>query len=545
MRLGQAWPLPLFAVLLCTSAAVAEVRFAPHIDMHEILNIASAEDDQVYAELSAGFDIKVTRRRVQAQLAYDFGRRFAQRGAVATQSRHSLTARGTADIVKGWLAIDAGAYAGLMTRDPRAGVAFSGSDSNSNLTQTFSGFVEPRFRREIGGAAVVEASYRLGVASAGGQSSATGAAGGGIGLPGGDVPIDRTARSITQEARLKASGESGSRLRWSASAEAVRENSRRLDQLHRTYRGTIETQFRITREFGLVATAGYEDIRNTEQAFLTDPTGRPIPDANGDFQVDPLMPRREVFSRSGVTYEAGIAWVPSRRSSLRVRYGKTNGGNSLNGEAEFRISSRLGITGTVQQGIESFGRLLTRDIAGIPTSFIINDRQAAGLGDCVIGVDPATGSCIGNATQAVSSAQFRSQAGQLIVAGKTARLSYSLTGLYNRRRFLDARQLQTPTGAVVDPTLTQRADQSVTLNGTISRRLEQNSTISLSAFAQRYQFALATSRDDSYFGGTLGYSKGLGRNLEFNLTATANRQLSTGQPATTRAVVTAGLRARF
>ena len=537
--------LLLIVVLLCTTAAVAEVRFAPHIDVREILNIASAEDDQVYAELSAGFDVKVTRRRIQAQLAYDYGQRFAERGDVATERRHTLTARGTADLIKGWIALDAGAYAGLLNSDPRAGVSFSGSDSNPNLTQTFSGFIEPRFRREIGGATVVEASYRLGAASAGGQSRASGGASGGIGLPTGEVPIDRSARSISQEARLKLSGESGARVRWSASGEAVRENSQRLDQLYRTYRGTIETQIRITREFGLIATGGYEDIQNTEQTFLVDANGRPIPDTNGDFQVDPAMPRREVFARTGATYEGGIIWAPSRRSSLRVRYGKTNGGNSLNGEAQFKLSSRLGVTGTFQQGIESFGRLLTRDIAGVPSSFIITDRQAAGLGNCVIGVDPATGSCIGNATQAVSSAQFRSQAGQLIIAGKKARTTYSMTAIYNRRRFLDSQQLQTPTGDVVDPTLTQRADQSLAVNGTISRRLGQRSTISLSAFAQRYQFALASSQDDSYFGGTLGYSTSIGRNLEFRLTGTANRRISTGQADTNRAVVSAGLGARF
>ncbi len=545
MRSRLAWPYTSLAVLLCTSAAVAEVSFKPHIDISQILNVASAEDDQVYSELSAGIDLKYSRQRAQAQISYDYGRRIAERGNVATENRHTLTAKATADIVKGWLSVDAGAYAGLQNRDPRAGVAISGSDSRANLTQTFSGFVEPKLSREIGGETLVEASYRLGAASAGGRSATTGAAGGGIGLPNNEVPIDRTARSVSQEARLRLSGEAATRVSWSASAEALRENSKRLDQLYRTYRGTIETQIRLTRAFGLVASGGYEDILNTEQAFLTDVNGRPIADVNGDFQVDPLAPRRLVFSRVGATYEGGVVWAPSRRTSFRIRYGKVFGGNSLNGEVQYRVSSRLGMTGTFQQGIESFGRLLTRDIAGVPTSFIISDQQAAGLGECIIGVDPATGGCIGNATQAVTSAQFRSQAAQFIIAGKKGRTTYSLTSIYNRRRFLDSRQLQTPTGDVVDPTLTGRADQSIAFNARINRRLAQRSTISLSAFAQRYQFALASSRNDSYFGGTLGYNQALGRNLEFSLTGTANRQLSTGQPATTRGVVTAGLRARF
>jgi hypothetical protein len=545
MASRKAWPLFIVAALLCTTAVVAEVRFTPHLGLQEILNVASTDDDQVYAEVSAGFDATIKRHRVNARIAYDYGRRFAEHGDVDTQSRHSLTARGTAEIIKGWLSVDAGAYAGLFNRDPRAGVSQSVNASNANLTQTFSGFVEPRFRREIGEIGVLDASFRLGAASAGGQSSSTGGAGGGIGLPGDQTPIDRTAHSVSQEARLTFSNQDNGRFRWTAAAEATREDSQRLAQLYRTYRGAIEAQYRITRQFGLVVTGGYEDILNTEQAFLADATGRPIPDAAGDFQIDPLNPRRVVFARSGLTYEAGFIWTPSRRNSLRLRYGKSDGGNNLNGEAQFKLNSRLGLTATLQQGIESFGRLLTQDIAGIPTSFIINDRQAAGLGDCVIGVDPSTGRCIANATQAISSAQFRNQSAQLIVAGSKHRVSYSLTAIYNRRRFFDPQQLQTPTGPLVDPTLAQRTDQSLSLNGNIRRRIGRDSTISLTAFAQRYQFALAGSRDDNYFGGTIAYSKRLGRQLELNLTANGDRRFTKGAPDTKRAVVTLGIRAHF
>lgn len=545
MRPSQAWPLPTAAALLCSGAAYAEVRITPHIDTRQILNVATAEDDQVYAEVSAGFDAKIKRHRVNAQIAYDYGRRFAEQGNPATSQRHTLTARGTAEIIKGWLAVDAGAYAGLLNRDPRAGVSFSSSDSNANLTQTYSAFIEPRIRRRLGGYATMEASFRLGAASAGGQSSTTGGAGGGIGLPAGQTPIDRTAKSVSQEGKLKITSEDGGRLRWNASADVASERSQRLDQLYRTYRGAIEAQFRITRQFGLTINGGYENIRNTEQSFLADAFGQPIPDANGDFQVDPAAPRRLVFSRKGPTYEAGIAWVPSRRSSVQLRYGKIYGGNSLNGEAHFKFSSRLGVTASVRQGIESFGRLLTRDVAGIPTSFIINDNQAASFGDCVFGTDPSTGSCIADATQAVTSAQFRSQSAQLIVAGAQPGMTYSLSAQYNRRRFLDPQQLQTPTGPVVDPTLSQRADRSLLLNASLSHRVGHNGTLSMGAFAQRYQFALAGSRDDSYFGATLGFTKRLGRNYDLNLTGTADRRFSRGVPDENRAVVTAGVRAHF
>ena len=159
----------------------------------------------------------------------------------------------------------------------------------------------------------------------------------------------------------------------------------------------------------------------------------------GQYVPDPAGPRRTTYSQSGLVYNIGFRYTPSRRSLLELRVGQRFSDLVITGTVRQQLRGGLLITGSLIDGIETFNSVLTRIIDGVPTSFTSNGIGGNAVGGCVKGpstTDP-TG-CLNGDTQSVSSGVFRSRIGRLGADLNRGRTTYALEYTYLNRRYLDA-----------------------------------------------------------------------------------------------------------
>jgi len=537
-------PLPLIVAAASVAAAplaARKVEVDPRVNVRQVLDVGfGADDTTTYTEVAAGLGVRVQTRRIDGTIDYTYGRRFTQRGDLANDDRHSLTARAEFRVTERSIAIETGAFASLVNRDLGRGASFSGDANDGNLQQVYSAYAQPRIRFDLSDVAELEASYRLGVFMVDNRRAAFTST-----TPNDSVPSTPSSDSTNQQAVINIGNrERSRRLRWDLQAEADIENIDVLAQRYRSYSGRFEVEYRLSRKVGLLANVGYEQIRNTQLAFQTDPLGRPVVGPDGSFVVDPAAPRNVLFDESGVTFQGGLIWVPSRRTKVDVRAGQRYGDLNIAAQASWRPSPRIGLDLSVGENIESFGRLLTREIGGVPTSFLIPASGFLASNGCIFGTDPTTGTCIGNAIQSVTNAQFRNRQGQLTISGARGRTRYAATAQVSQRRYLNSAALQSPGLPAVDPAFLTRRDRSLALNLSLDQTLRGGHQIGVNAFANRFSYALSQARRDTYLGGSASWRYRLGQHVDLGASGTVSRRYQSGGARQNDAIVaiTAALR---
>ena len=246
--------------------------------------------------------------------------------------------------------------------------------------------------------------------------------------------------------------------------------------------------------------------------------GLPVIDASGHYVADPSGARRTTYDRKGFIWDAGFAARPSRRTELTLRAGRRYGGTTVTGNFAWQPRTGLAVRGSLVDGVQSFGRLLTIDLNGLPISLIIPDNpMLTGVGGCYFGVDAGTGGCIANATQSITTATFRNRVGTLAIDRERDGARIGMAFVYNQRDFLD-RQLrgQPPIGANVRGL----SDKSYTLTGFAGRDLGRGREISGQIFASRFDSGLTTGIRTDTVGIGAEYSVGLGGGLQAGVTGT-------------------------
>lgn len=536
------------AILSCGGpASAAGTRFTPTVELRQIVSHNDIDDETVtYTEVGVGVNGTIDTRRIKATLNYSYGRRFVEKGSNQRENRHSLFTRADIALIDNRLDVSLGGFAALLNRDLRGQVSFSPDQANPNLVQTYSAYIEPHYRQPLGDVADLDLNYRVGYYNVGGAGT-TGQQNNGIpGSGPNDIVTDRPSDSVNQTISAKLGNrEKGGRFRFDLTGTATLEDIGRLDQKYRAYDGRFEVEYAVRRGVGLIANVGYEHIRNSQVEVLRDATGLPVPGPDGDFQIDPTGARRSLYSQQGLSYEGGFRLQPTRRTLVNIRAGKRFGNFSVNGDARYEYSPRLVFGAVLVERIDSFGRLLTRDLDGIRVQSVINTSQSIGLSGCVYGAEPGGGGCLFNASQSITNATFRTRAAQLIVEARHGRTNGTLAVIFNRRKFLDTQALQAPGTPLIDGGIAGGADETITADARLSRALGQGETIAMSVFASRSTFALAADRSDKYVGGNGQYMITLGRRIAGTLSATAAKRFSNVAQESAEISGSAGLSFRF
>lgn len=288
------------------------------------------------------------------------------------------------------------------------------------------------------------------------------------------------------------------------------------------------------------------------QRVLVDIT--PVIDADGNFVADPTAPRRTLYKDSGLVWNVGARYTPSRRTNLELRVGQRFSSLVVTGTVSHRLRENLSIYGQLSDGIETFGNILTQTIDGIPTSFAIGRTRPGFQGGCVIGVDLSDETqCIDGQTQSITSGVFRSRIGTLGVTYDRGRTNYSLNYTYNAREYLDQGATQDPNAPPIDPGFAGRDDIVNRLDGRVTRTFRPGERASGTLYVASYSLGLSRPRDDFYIGAIGRYDRRLSDRLGGFGSLTVVRRFASGSDDafsgsrndTTNAVLSLGARYEF
>jgi hypothetical protein len=467
-----------------------ETYVQPYLELQQVLTapLKGGGDVLTYTDVAIGVDAAMRTRRVEAQVSARYEHRFAESGDIGDGDIISGLARARVEVVPGTVSIEGGALASRANDD--FGNDFNGlsTQDSKNVSKVYAAYVAPTFQKQFG-EVQANAAYRLGYVKVDDNDDRV------------FTGQDRFGHAVEQEALAKIGMDPEGSLPfgWNVMGMYRREDLGRLEQRFEQKTIIGEVVVPVTPTFAVLGDIGYEKITNSQDSILFDPnTGLPVVSSKGRFVRDPAGGRITFYKQSGVVYEGGFIWHPSRRTRLEARAGHRYGGTTITAAFDHSFSPAMALHAEVFDNIDSFGRGLTSGLAALPTSFnSIGTPLIAG--GCVFGTKPGTGQCL-NATGLIGTANFRNRGAFAVLSGQRDRTEFGAAIGYSHRRFLAGRN-----GVQFDDD--HAVDQSYIAQAYFMRRLNWRSQLRGDVFVGRY--TSNTPGVDSLWsaGATLGYSR--------------------------------------
>ena len=490
------------AAIACAGPAMAAPQQAatyvtPYLEVDQILTapLSGGGDVLTYTDVAVGVDAGIHTHRVEAQIGYRYEHRFAESGRIGNGDVHSGIARARVEAVPGHVAIEAGALASRENNDFGNGFTGLSTQDSKNVSQVYAAYVQPSVKQDFG-EVHAKGSYQLGYVKVDDSDDRV------------FTGQDRFGHSLEQQgiATIGMDPEGSLPFGWNIAGMYRREDVGRLKQRFVQENAIAELVVPVSATFALLGDIGYEKITNSQETILFDPsTGLPVVNGKGRFVADPTGGRITFYDQSGVVYEGGFIWHPSRRTRLEARAGHRYGGTTFTAAFDHSLTPSMAIHAEVFDGIDSFGRGLTGGLAALPTSFTsIGSPLIAG--GCVFGTKPGTGACL-SADGLIGTANFRNRGVIAVLSGQRGRTDFGLGFGYSNRRFLAGRNGAQffNRGAV---------DQSYIVQGYFQRALTERSSLRGDLFGGRY-ISNTSGVNSMWSGGaTLGYSQLLMSHLD-------------------------------
>jgi hypothetical protein len=475
----------------------SETYVQPYLEVDQVLTAPLKGGGEVltYTDVQVGVDAAMRTRRVQAQISGEYEHRFGESAHMGDGDVVSGIARARVEVVPGNVSIEAGALASRANDDFSHDFKGLNTQNGKNVSQVYAAYVAPSVQKNVG-EVTAQATYRLGYVKVDDSDDRV------------FTGQDRFGHAVEQEALAKVGMDPEGSLPfgWNIAGQYRREDLGRLKQrfLQETVIGEVVVP--VSSTFAVLGDIGYEKITDSQQAILFDSgTGLPVVDSKGRFVRDAAAGRITFYKQSGVVYEGGFIWHPSRRTRLEARAGHRYGGTTVTAAFDHSFSPSMAFHAEVFDTVDSFGRGLTSGLAALPTSF-----QSVGspllAGGCVFGTKPGTGQCL-TAAGLISTANFRNRGVFAVLSGQRGRTEFGAGIGYSNRRFLAGRN-----GANFDND--HAVDQSYIAEAYFMRRLTSRSTLRGDVFAGRYT-SNTPGVDSLWTGGaTLGYTQLLLPHLE-------------------------------
>jgi hypothetical protein len=465
------------------AAAAKRAEIVPYLEVEQVLSadFNGGGDTLTYTSVAAGVDGRVTGKRVQAQVSYRYERRIAWEHDIADDDVHTGIAQARAEIVPNMLAIQGGALA-TRARGSGSGPFFGFNTADSrNLVDVYSIYAGPDFSTRAGGFDLA-ASYRLGYVKVDDNNLA------GLPLPPGTFRPDRYNSSTNQTANFSIGMGPGTLpFGWTVSGGWAREDVNRLDQNYDAHFIRGDVIYPITPSVAVTGGVGYEKIKSSQQDILRGSDGLPVVTPGGNFIPDPSRPRLLSYDQSGVIWDAGVIWRPSRRTEVQARFGKRYGDMTYTGSFQHKFNSAYAITGSVYDTVDSFGRIIVADLASTPTNFRVNrnplSQGVGGIGGCVFGTEAGQGTCFDDVVNGITNQTFRHRGANVLFSGGRGPWSMGIGASYAQRKYS---QPSFGPGFVLD----RVKDESFSLNGYVNRELSRTSGIGVDAYANWFDSSL-------------------------------------------------------
>jgi hypothetical protein len=474
--------------LSAPAAAAARAEVVPFLEVQQVLNAdLNGGDTLTYTSVAAGIDGAISTRRVHAQISYRYERRIGWGNDLEDSDVHSGIAQLSAEVVPDTVTINAGALAARSRVDGRGPVfGFSGGD-DVNVADVYSLYAGPDLSTQVGPLQVA-AGARLGYVKVDNHelddfvfpgassdrydSSTQYSINGSVGMAPGELPVG-----------------------WTVGAGYWREDVNRLDQKFDGYYVRGDLIFPVSDTLALTGGIGYEEIQSSQSDVLRNSNGVPIVTPGGNLIEDESAPRLFSYDHSGLIWDVGVIWRPSRRTELQARAGQRYGSETFTASLEHQIGRDYAVSASIYDSVTSFGRVLVTDFSSLPVGFRSNRNPlnpgVGGVGGCIFGNEAGSGVCLDDALQSISNASFRLRGANILFSGRRGPWELGVGAGYAHRKYHQA---------VVLPALglERVSDESFSLYGTATRQLGRDASLGLDAYATWYSSGLSGS--DSSFG---------------------------------------------
>lgn len=450
-------------------SARPRVEVTPYIEVGQILSAqlnGGTNDVLTYSTVAVGVESQIATRRARLAADVRYERRIDWDDPLGNNDILSGVVRGRFDVAQGF-ALEGGALASRASVDPRGGSADFGVGDRSNSATIYSVYAGPTFGRRIGDVDV-GAAYRFGYSKAE-IDAAT------VLTPG--TPRVGAFDESTNHAAIASIGMRPGRMPfgWRLSGGWDREQSGQLDQRYDGMFGRLDLTLPVTPRFALVGGVGYEDIEVSFRQPLRNAGGQPVLDAAGRLVSDTSVPRAIAFDTSGLIWDAGVLYRPSRRMAVEARVGRRYDDWTYTGSWSFQASRDTAYQLAVYDNLSTTGRQLSSGLAALPTDLVIGRNPIDGaLGGCAFG--QGGGTCLVPTLGNITGFAFRNRGAVLSMSTRMRPWDVGVGFGYDRRTYKAQ-------GIVGIPGLDGAVDETLFAYLTASRPIDERTAFTGSAYS--------------------------------------------------------------
>ncbi len=470
----------------------------PYIEANSIANwqISPGDDVVTYTQLAVGVDASIVGRNNGGTVSVRYERNFAHQARGSDSDTITGIARGYASIVPRVLTIEAGALASSTRVDANGRSILNPLIGTDLTTQTYALYAGPTLQKRAGDVEL-SASYRIGYAKVDAPDF----------VSTGGTATDLFDESVSQSATLRAGTRPGEPLPVGLGVGAgfYQEDLSNLDQRVRDafVRGDVTVP--VTPTLAVVAGVGVEDVEVSSRDALRDAAGNPVIGSDGRYVIDEGSPRIIAYDASGLIWDVGVVWRPSRRTSLEAHFGHRYDSETFYGNFSWQPNRRSNLSVGVYDGIQGFGGRLTNALSILPTDFTVTrDPLTGDITGCVNTLDGS--GCLDGLYGSVRSSVFRGRGVIVSYTEKVGRMNAGIGAGYDRRTFIGApgTVLALADGVV---------DESYFLAASLSGPVGPRGSFGLNTYANWFDSGAFGAGDAFVLGSSASYTEQLYRGL--------------------------------
>lgn len=477
-----------------SSSDYKRLDVVPYIGVDQVVMgpLKGGGDVLTYTNVTAGVTAEVKNRRVEAVVDLQYSHSFGWSSQAVDQDVLSGVGHANFTVAPG-LSLQSG---GLATRVRTDGLSGASTQRDTYTSQVWSGYVGPSYTTQLGDFNV-NGSYRLGYARVDDSVNQNFA----DAQPNGSF-ADSWTHSLFGSVGFSPNTVLPG-IGLTASAGYDREDASQLDQRFEDLWGRVDATVPLTPTLAAVGGVGYEKIEISQRSPALDTDGTPLI-RNGRYVTDKSSPRALIYDFDDIIWDAGVLWRPSRRTTLQARVGERYGGMTYQGSFlwQGRDSS---VAIIVFDGIDSFGRMITADVAALSgSSFDVARNPFTGdITGCAFSTTGG-GQCFNDALSGITDANFRYRGVSAQYSLRRGPWGWGLGAGYSQRKFI------TPNGQTV--LIRGSRDENWYGNGSVSYMFNDRDSIDLVTYINYFD-ASGGRPDVLNYGAFTSYYKGLSRRL--------------------------------
>lgn len=483
-------------------------KITPYLEVAQsvLAELSPGNDVVTYSTVAAGVDMQLAGRRTEGAVSVRYERRFSESGRNGVGGRSggsgdtiSGLARVKHDLIPRTLAIEAGGLAARTRVEAGGGASLNALANSDAVSQVYSVYAGPALSTHAG-VVGINASYNVGYTKVESPHS--------LQVVPGQPLVDVFDHSVAQAAQVSAGVKPGDVLPigLTASAGYAQEDISNLDQRVREKRAGLQATLPITMDVALVGDVGWDDVVVSSRDAVRDASGNPVRGSDGRYKTDKSQARKIAYDTGGFTWDVGVMWRPSRRTSLSAFVGRRYDSTTYYGSFSYAPNARSSLSINVFDGISGFGSSVGNAVRELPTDFEVTRNPFSGdVSGCAIG--EKSGGCVNGVLGSVSSSVFRGRGINATYGFSVGHLKMGVGAGYTRRKFIGARGtvLASANGTV---------DENFYVSGGVSGQIDRNSSFGVAVYDSWYKSGRTSLGDVNSYGINGTYSRQIAERLQ-------------------------------